>query len=297
MAIPFVPDPNPPYDSPAPVAPGVRRLVARNAGPFTMTGTSSYLIGQDALTVVDPGPADNAAALLAQLTAPVAQILVTHTHLDHSPAAGPVSQQSGAQVLAYGPHGSGRTAGVDARSGFEGADWDFAPDRRLADGQLVTTEAGDWTAVHTPGHCSNHLCFFRQADGVLLAGDHLMSGATPIVSPPDGDMAAYIDGLDRLAALKPRLILPAHGAPVTDPAPFIAAVKAHRLAREDKVLAALNAGPGTPVQLLPDVYDDVPKALHPLAVRSLLAHLMKLTDEGRVTADPEPGIEARFKRS
>ncbi|MGF1605644.1 MAG: MBL fold metallo-hydrolase [Rhodothalassiaceae bacterium] len=296
MSVPFVPDPDPPYEAPLTVAPGVRRLVARNPGPFTMTGTSRYLIGDRDLAVVDPGPLEAADSLMDALAPDqrVAQIWITHTHRDHSPAAAPLKDRTGAPTLGFGPHGAGKTGGIDPNTGFEAADWDFSPDTALADGVRVETAAGTWAAVHTPGHCSNHLCFFRASDRVLIAGDHLMSQATPIVSPPDGDMAAYLAGLDRLIALAPALILPAHGAPIAEPMAFLAAVKAHRLAREDKVLAALSGGPATLPELLARVYDDVPKALYPAAARSLLAHLIKLAEDRRVRADPAPTEAARY---
>lgn len=297
MSIPFVPDPAPPYDTPLTVAPGVRRLVARNPNPFTITGTSRYLLGNRDVVVVDPGPATLGADVLDRLDGPsqVRAIWITHTHVDHSPGAAPLKEATGAKTFGFGPHGSGRTAGLSAQSGFEGADWDFSPDVTVAPGDTLDTEAGDWTALHTPGHCSNHLCFLRQEDGVLLAGDHVMSMATPLVSPPDGDMAAYLAGLDLLIQAGPSMILPAHGAPIIDPIPFLQAVKAHRLAREDKVLGALRMGHEALPGLVAAVYDDVPKVMHPAAARSLLAHLIKLADEGRVIAEPELSPDAAFR--
>jgi len=219
-----------------------------------------------------------AALLRAVQGETVTHILVSHTHRDHSPGAAALQRATGAPTLGFGPH---LTPG-------EGGDQDFVPDVVLADGAVV--EGDDWrlAALHTPGHCANHLCF-AGADGVLFSADLVMGWSTSVVSPPDGDMADYMASLARLQARADRLYLPGHGPPVPDPAGFVAALVAHRRDREAMVLAALRAaGRATALALVPAVYGPVLDArLVPGASRSLLAHLLKLAAEGVVAREGE----------
>jgi len=283
MSIPFLrEDPLPPGVV-AEVAPGVRRILCDNPGPFTWRGTNTYLIGQGRVAVLDPGPADSAqlsAILRATAGETITHILVSHTHRDHSPGVAALQAATGARSFGFGPHLT------PPDQGGEGGDHGFTPDVTLADGAVLEGEEFRLTAIHTPGHCANHLCFARE-DGVVFSADHVMSWSTTVVSPPDGDMAAYMASLDKLAARDARLYLPGHGPPLPNPAPFVAALAAHRREREAKVLDALRvAQRATALELVPAVYGPVLHTkLVPAAARSLLAHLIKLAAEGQAVRD------------
>jgi glyoxylase-like metal-dependent hydrolase (beta-lactamase superfamily II) len=269
------------------VAPGVHRILCANAGAFTFRGTNTYVIGRGNVAVLDPGPADAAhlAAILRAVNGErVTKILVSHTHRDHSPGAAALAAATGAPSFGFGPHAT------PPEAGGEGGDHNFRPDVTLPDG--ATVEEDNWrvTALHTPGHCANHLCFaLEDAAGsdVLFSADHVMSWSTTIVSPPDGDMAAYMASLARLVARDDRLYLPGHGPPLPNPAPFVAALAAHRMEREAKVLDALRAARrATAMQLVPAAYGpELDPKLAPAAARSLLAHLIKLAAEGAAARD------------
>lgn len=272
-------DPLPPGEA-IKVLPGVRRLLCANPGPYTFRGTNSWIIGRGRVAVLDPGPEDPAhlAAILAATRGErVAAILVSHTHRDHSPGAAALARATGAPTFGFGPHATRR------EEGDEGGDHGFAPDVTLGDGATVEDEEWRLTALHTPGHCANHLCFALEPAGVLFSADHVMGWSTSVVSPPDGDMAAYMASLSRVAARPERLFLPGHGPPVPEPQRFAAALLAHRRQREARVLEALAAaGETTAEALVAPVYGPgLDPRLVPAAARSLLAHLLKLETEGR----------------
>ena len=260
------------------LSPCVLRVTAPNAGIMTGPGTNSYLVGdpqRNRWTVIDPGPDDEShrQALLAAAPGPVERILVTHTHVDHSPGAAPLARATGAPVLGRRPlHGAGQDA-------------TFAPDEELFGGEALALGPGATLRVlHTPGHASNHLCYLLEQERTLFTGDHVMQGSTVVINPPDGDMAAYLRALESLLGLDIEWFAPGHGFLVAQPHEVVRALVRHRLGREAKVVAALAAaGPGpAPLEaLLARVYDDVPATLHPVARRSLLAHLLKLEGEGR----------------
>ena len=254
----------------------VLRVTAPNAGMMTGPGTNSYLVsdpGTNRWTVIDPGPDDEAhrQALLAAAPGPVERILVTHTHVDHSPGAAPLARATGAPVLGRRPL---HAAGQDAS---------FAPDEELAgDERIVLGPDTTLRALHTPGHASNHLCFLLEQERTLFTGDHVMQGSTVVINPPDGDMAAYLRALEALHAIELDWFAPGHGFLVAQPHEVLRALVRHRLGREAKVAAAVQAlGPAPLERLVERVYDDVPAGLHPVARRSLLAHLLKLEAEGR----------------
>jgi glyoxylase-like metal-dependent hydrolase (beta-lactamase superfamily II) len=294
MSIPFLREDALPHGEAQEVAPGVRRILCLNPGPFTFRGTNTYLIGRGEVAVLDPGPEDAAhlaAILRATQAERITRILVSHTHRDHSPGVAPLAAATGAPSFGFGPHMTPPDAGG------EGGDHAFRPDVTLPDGAAVEADAWRVTALHTPGHCANHLCFAletAEGGGVLFSADHVMSWSTSVVSPPDGDMAAYMASLARIAARDDRLYLPGHGPPLPDPAPFVAALAAHRREREAKVLDALRAARrATAAELVPPVYGpELDPRLAPAAARSLLAHLIKLADEGAAARDGE-AFEAR----
>lgn len=281
------------------LAPGLRRVLAPNPSPMTFRGTNSYILGEGRVAVIDPGPAipTHLEALLAALSPgeTVSHILVTHSHLDHSPLARPLAEATGAPVLAFGDSAAGRRADLAALAGLgggEGIDPGFAPDRTLCDGDTVEGDGWQVTALHTPGHMGNHLCF-AWADA-LFTGDHVMGWASSMVSPPDGDLGAFMASLDRLAARPEQVLYPAHGAPVADGPARIAELRAHRRARETQILAALGNGPATPEELARAIYTDTPAALLPAATRNVLAHLIDLNDQLRAAPRGTMGVTTRW---
>jgi len=252
----------------------VARITAPNPGAMTGPGTNTYIIGRDELALIDPGPAIDAhlSAMLGAVGKRLRWILCTHTHLDHSPGAKALQAATGAQVLGFAP------VPDDGRQ-----DTAFAPDRTLRDGDAVDCGAFALCAVHTPGHASNHLCYLLETKRILFTGDHVMQGSTVVISPPDGDMQAYLKSLERLLALDLAAFAPGHGRVIETPHDEVRRLIAHRLKREQKVLDAFrNKNPATLDELLPLVYDDVAAKLHRVARRSLHAHLIKLARESRV---------------
>jgi glyoxylase-like metal-dependent hydrolase (beta-lactamase superfamily II) len=293
--IPYVRDFDFAYGRSDRVSPLIRRVVADNPGPFTFTGTGTYLIGLGEVAVIDPGPALPAHldALLAAVQGErVTQILVTHTHADHSPLARPFALATGAPIAAAAPPAP--RSGPEARI-EEDEDAGFAPDQILQGGEILSGPGWTIEALATPGHASNHLAFALLEENALFSGDHIMGWSTTVVAPPDGDMSAYYDSLERVAARDFTTLWPTHGPPITDPAPFIAAYKAHRLAREGQILEHLAAGPASAAELVPGVYAAVDHRLWPAASQSLLAHLIHLRRTGAVESDGAPDARARFR--
>lgn len=271
------------------VAPNVRRVVAPNPGMMTGPGTNTYLIGEENLAVVDPGPDDDGhlEAILAAASGRVGWILVTHSHIDHSPLAGRLRAASGAQVVGFGPAPK-LPAGAP---GLDAHDMSFRPDVRLGDGDRMNLDADlAVEAVHTPGHTSNHLCFEIPGTGLLFSGDHVMSGSTVVVAPPDGDMVAYLESLEKLRRRRPRRIAPGHGDMIEDPGAVLDGYLRHRRDRERQVLDRVtDSGPQgvTAESIVAALYVDVPRQLHPVARFSVWAHLRKLRSDG-VADSPEP---------
>jgi glyoxylase-like metal-dependent hydrolase (beta-lactamase superfamily II) len=277
-------------------------LCAPNPSPLTGRGTNTYLLGTDRLTVIDPGPdlAPHLAAILAEARGrPIDRIIVTHAHRDHSALAPRLAAATGAEVLAHGAAAEGLSPRMAALAATlpptgEGLDTTFTPDRRLRDGDILRLDDQSLTVLHTPGHLGGHICL-ALAD-VLFSGDHVMGWATSIVSPPEGDMAAYMASLSRLAQESFGRLLPGHGDPVTDPAQRIAALLAHRKRREAQILTALAQGPASPAQLTAAIYQDTPRQLWPAATRNVLAHLIDLAERNEVVAVPTLSPDAAFHR-
>ncbi|WP_299041626.1 MBL fold metallo-hydrolase [uncultured Tateyamaria sp.] len=293
---------DPPIGTAEMLEPGLRRIVAPNPSPMTYRGTNTYLLGHTALAVVDPGPASDAhlSAILSAL-APgqsVSHIIVTHAHLDHSPLAGRLSEETGAPVLAFGTATDGRStvmqnlAKAGLAGGGEGIDHAFVPDIRVADGDMIP--GADWQleVMHTPGHLGNHICLgFGDA---CLTADHVMGWASSLVSPPDGDLTDFMASCDRLATRDWRVFYPGHGAPIRDPAARLSWLITHRRAREAAILSALIAAPATAAQIAETVYTDTPAPLLPAATRNVLAHLIDLMGKSKITALDPLGPETRF---
>lgn len=252
----------------------VSRVTAPNPGMMTGPGTNSYLVGREALAVIDPGPdiESHLSVLLDAARGRIKWILCTHTHRDHSPCAHALKRKTGAQLLGFS------SVPEDGRQ-----DNEFRPDRALADGDTLATAEFTLQALHTPGHASNHLCYRLEGAGLLFSGDHVMQGSTVVISPPDGDMSAYLGSLERLLSVRLTGIAPGHGRIIEKPHDEVRRLIAHRLKREQKVAHALaRKNPATLDELLPLVYDDVPERTHPVARRSLAAHLIKLERDKRV---------------
>ena len=276
------------------LSPRIRRVLARNPGPFTDKGTGTYIVGHGTVAVIDPGPAlpDHAAALLAALDGEtVSHILVTNTHRDHSPAAAALGRATGAPTLAFGPHGTPPAPG----GGEEGADHDFAPDRLLRDGDVVEGPGWHLAAVHTPGHTSNHLCFALAEEKVLFSGDHVMGWSTTVVAPPDGDMARYVASLERLLSREDAVYWPTHGPAIRDPHPHVRGFIAHRRERKAAILRRLADGASDIPGLVAALYAGLDPRLAPAAGRSVHAHLIELMAEGQVAAEAAPDAAARYR--
>ena len=291
------------------VAPMLRRVIAENPSKFTYRGTGTYIIGTGEVAVVDPGPLldSHRDALHAALEGErVTAILVTHCHSDHSPLAAWLRDETGAPTYAFGPHPQPDpddevtdddeleeeiAEGVKVE---ETLDYAFEPDVRVADGEVAASGPG-WTVrgVHTPGHTSNHMCFAFEEEGVLFPGDHVMGWSTTVVSPPDGDMAAYVESLRKVAGRADRTYWPTHGPSIPSPQRYVDALVEHRLQREQQVLDAVRDGLVEIPAIVALLYKDVDEKLHKPAGRSVLSHLVKLVDEGAVrVAD---GDRARLK--
>jgi glyoxylase-like metal-dependent hydrolase (beta-lactamase superfamily II) len=259
----------------------VRRVLAANPSPFTHTGTQTYLVGESEVAVIDPGPADSAhidAILNATQGQQIVAILCTHTHRDHSPAAKPLKARCGATIIGCAPLML-EDLGPRADASFDGS---YNPDRVLMDGESIA--GTDWTlrAVATPGHTSNHLCYALGEEGALFTGDHVMGWSTTVVSPPDGDMAAYMASLDRLHARSDAIYYPAHGEPITNPQQFVRGLAGHRKQRERQILKLIGEGVGEISAMVPKMYKGIDARLHGAAGRSVLAHLIDLRDRGQV---------------
>jgi hydroxyacylglutathione hydrolase len=289
----------PNYERAVAVAPGVRRVTARNPGPFTFRGTNSYIVGEKEVAVIDPGPDDEAhirALLAATAGERISRILVTHTHRDHSGGAAKLKETTGATTAGGGPHRPARPLRDGEFGGLDAAaDTAFRPDIILADRDTIEGDGWRLTAVATPGHTANHLAFALAGTDLLFSGDHVMAWSTTIVAPPDGAMADYMASLDRLLARSERRYFPGHGGPVVDAPAHVAALKRHRLAREGAILAQLAAGDRVIGQIVAAVYTDTDPVLHPAAGLSVLAHLEDLVERGKVASDGVPRLGGVFR--
>ncbi|HEV2162531.1 MAG TPA: MBL fold metallo-hydrolase [Stellaceae bacterium] len=283
------------------LSPLVRRVVARNASPFTFKGTGTYIVGRGKVAIIDPGPAmdDHVAAVLdAVAHETVTHIVVTHTHLDHSPAAAAVKQATGARSFGFGPHGAGRVedhAGIEIGVVEEGGDRDFRPDVALRDGDTLDGPGWSLTAIETPGHTSNHLCFALAEEKLLFTGDHVMGWSTSVIASPDGDMGAYLRSLDKLLARNDARYWPTHGPSIDDPKPYVRAFIAHRRERSDAILARLKAGDRTIPEIVAKVYAGLDPRLTTAAGRSVLAHLIEMIERGVAASDGPPSPTGRFR--
>lgn len=299
--IPFERDLEFEYGAVEDVSPLLRRVIARNPGPFTFTGTGTYIIGRGNVAVVDPGPLDDAhlAALLKALDGEtVTHILITHTHRDHSPLAQALKDATGAKTYAYGPHGAGRPARSsstgDVRLDASG-DTDFVPDETVDHGDVIEGRGWRVEGVFTPGHTSNHMAFALAEERALLSGDHVMAWSTSVIAPPDGNMADYMTSLDLVQKREDQIYWPTHGPAVRKPQQFVRAFITHRRMREAAILRQLGDGLSTIPEIVKRIYADIPPELHPAAGMSVLAHMEHLVEQGKVTTDGDLAIDGEYR--
>jgi len=270
---------DPPYAKLEELEPGIARVLAHNPSAFTYFGTQTYLLGAEEVAVIDPGPdiPEHLDALEGAIgERRVAAILCTHTHRDHSPAAAPLAERTGAPIIGCAPLAL-ETVGPRADASFDG---DYSPDRVLADGEVVEVGAEPITAVATPGHTSNHLCFAYR--GALFSGDHVMGWSTTVVFPPDGDMAAYMQSLDKLRQRDDRIYYPAHGPPVTNPQQYVRHLAGHRMQRETQILRLIRERARDIPDIVANAYPGLDPRLVTAAGGSVYAHLLDLQRRGLV---------------
>jgi glyoxylase-like metal-dependent hydrolase (beta-lactamase superfamily II) len=292
--IPFVRELKFAYGEVDQVSPLIRRVICENPGPFTFLGTGVYIIGKGDVAVIDPGPPIDAhfeALKRALAGTRVTHVFTTHTHLDHSPLAHPLAQWAGAKV--YGvpdPAGSSDHASLE-EDGQEG----FAPDVLVKDGDVFTGPGWTLEAIATPGHMSNHVCYALREENALFSGDHIMGWSTTVISPPDGNMGDYYRSLDRIRARGFATLWPTHGPPVREVTPFIDAYAAHRRAREEAIMARLQAGDTLIPEMVKVIYKDVDVRLHAPAAHSVLAHVIHLVEAGRAVADGAFNLTTHYR--
>jgi glyoxylase-like metal-dependent hydrolase (beta-lactamase superfamily II) len=277
------------------VGPQIRRVIAHNPSPFTLYGTGTYIIGRGEVAVIDPGPADAAhidAIVAATRGEQITHILVTHTHMDHSPGCALLKEHCDAESYAYGPHGAGKLEeGVPVE---EGGDMLFKPDVLVRDGDVV--QGGNWSVecVYTPGHTSNHMCYQLRESKALFTGDHVMGWSTSIISPPDGDMAAYMKSLDRLLRRDDAVYWPTHGPRVDDPKALVRAFIEHRREREQQILECVGRGIERIREMVPVMYTTTPEFMYPAAARSVLAAVEYLVIKGELACEGPVAMENRY---
>jgi glyoxylase-like metal-dependent hydrolase (beta-lactamase superfamily II) len=265
------------------VSPLVRRIVARNPGSFTGPGTSTFVIGHGRVALIDPGPALSShiqAVLHALRNETIERILITHTHPDHWPATEAIQRATGARTYGFGEPGGG---------------YGFLPDETLRDGTVVEGSGWHMTAVHTPGHTSDHLCFALEEERVLFSGDHVMGWSTSVIIPPDGSLGDYMRSLEKMLPRTDALYLPTHGPAITDPKSHVRAFIDHRNERTAAILLRLASGAATIPEIVRAVYTDTSSSLHGAAALSVEAHLIELAQQGQVRSDDGNFREPRYR--
>jgi glyoxylase-like metal-dependent hydrolase (beta-lactamase superfamily II) len=281
------------------IAPGVRRILAPNPSAYTFTGTCSYIVGEGTVAIIDPGPDDPAhlSALLAALRGEtVAQIVVTHTHRDHSRAVPVLQAATGAPTCGEGPHRAARPLHEGDEVGMEaGADRTFVPDQRLRDGDVIEGPHYRLETIATPGHTANHVVFALAGRDILFSGDHVMAWSTPIVAPPDGSMSDYMRSLERLRARRETTYLPGHGPIARDGHALVEHYIAHRAAREAAIVRRLERGESNIAGLVQGIYIGLDSRLTGAASMTMLAHLEHLVSRGVVQTDGPPSLRGQYR--
>lgn len=277
------------------LTPLIRRVIARNPSGFTFRGTGTYVIGNGNVAVIDPGPLldEHIEALKNSLAGEnVTHILITHTHMDHSPAAQPLKEFWQANTYGFGPHGAGKLEqGVPVE---EGGDMAFLPDVITGHGDIISGDGWTLEAVYTPGHTSNHLCYALREENALLTGDHVMGWSTSVIAPPDGDMTQYMQSLQLLLERDDEVYWPTHGTCIKDVKHYVQCFIDHRLDREQQIIACLQKGYSDINKMVPVMYVDTDKSLYGAAARSVLSAMIGLVDTGLVLCDGDPALESTF---
>lgn len=290
---------DPKYGEAVEVAPGISRIVAPNASAFTFHGTNSYILGEDRLAVIDPGPIDEGHfdALMAAINGrQVSDIFITHTHADHSPLTNRLVEITGARTHGYGPHIPARELVLGEINPLDAsADISFHPDNILRDGDIVEGDGWALKALHTPGHTQNHMAFALEGTDWLFPGDHVMAWATSIVAPPDGSMREYMASLEHLLAQSQSKYLPGHGGRLENAHKFMRGLRAHRKMRERAILEQVKAGRKTIPAMVQVIYASTDKRLHGAAGLSVLAHLEDLVSQGKVVCDGHPLLDSQYR--
>jgi glyoxylase-like metal-dependent hydrolase (beta-lactamase superfamily II) len=278
------------------LSPLVRRIVCDNPGPFTYTGTSTYIVGRGKVAVIDPGPEDARhldAILAATDGETVTHILVTHTHRDHSPLAARLKDTTGAKTCAQGPHGGGRLEAGEIRLDAAG-DQEFVPDMRLSDGDVIEGAGFTLEAVFTPGHTANHMAFALKEEAALFSGDHVMAWSTSVIAPPDGNMAHYFASLRKLLGREDTVYWPGHGPERREPQGFVRAFLSHRQMREAAILQRIRAGDRTIANIVKAVYAGLDPRLHAAAALSAFAHVEHLVEQGKVRTEGDLALDGIY---
>ena len=280
------------------VSPLIRRVIAPNPSAFTLHGTGTYIVGHGQVAVIDPGPddPDHIEAILHALKGEtVSHIVITHTHRDHSPGAALLKAETSAEIWGCGPHGHGRENKVTTSEvSQEGADTDYMPDTLANDADILATKEWALQAVYTPGHTSNHTCYFLREENALFSGDHVMGWSTTIVSPPDGDMHRYMQSLKKLMSRSDDHYWPTHGPRIEKPQFFVGELIKHRQEREEQIARCLSQEIGRIPDMVATMYRDVPEHLHSAAARSVLSHLVHMVETGRARCDGFPASDSDF---
>ena len=293
--IPFVRDMEFDYEKAQQVSPLIRRLVANNPGPFTYKGTGVYVVGHGEVAIIDPGPDDSQhidAILKSVEGETVTHILVTHRHMDHSPAAHPLATRTGAKV--YASTIPPKPSDCDALRLEASDDHAFTPDLNVEDGQRFSGPGWTIEAVFTPGHTTNHMSYALVEENALFPGDHIMGWSTTVIGPPDGDMSDYLASLEKVRDRNYDTLWPTHGPPVRDASAFVQAFIDHRLEREAQIIAQMQAGKTQIKDMVSVIYADVDKRLHPAACHSVLAHMIRLVQLGRVDCIGPPCVDSMY---
>ncbi len=280
------------------LSPRIRRVVANNPSPFTLYGTGTYVLGRGNVAVIDPGPADADhidAIVAATAGETITHLLITHTHMDHSPGCKLLRRHCDAKSYAFGAHGSGIED--DSVKIEESADLDFLPDVAVRHGDVI--EGDDWSVecVYTPGHTSNHTCYSLREEQALFTGDHVMAWSTSVISPPDGDMRRYMESLELLLERDDALYWPTHGPAVVDTKAHVRAFIAHRRDREVQVLACIDRGQHRIEAMVPTMYADLPEFMYRAAARSVFSAVMYMVQRGELRAEGPLALETEYFRA
>jgi glyoxylase-like metal-dependent hydrolase (beta-lactamase superfamily II) len=291
----FVPRP----EAPEVLSPLIRRVLAGNGGPFTFKGTCSYIVGSGRVAIIDPGPdrPDHIAALIDAVRGEtVTHIVVTHTHMDHSPASRALAAATGAPIVGCGPHRAARALAEGETRSLEGSnDIAYRPDIEMREGDVIEGPGWRLEALATPGHTANHLAFALPQEQALFSADHVMAWSTTVVAPPDGSMTDFMTSMEKLKGRSETVYWPGHGGPVTEPQRFVRALIHHRRQREASILARLAAGDHTISEIVAAIYQNLAPALIRAAGLSTFAHLEDLVGRGLALTDGAPRLDGEYR--